>query len=72
MNMVAKLSWGLCLSLACCAGARGAGVHHYVFFNRDREKISDPEELTSNTVLQTNIRIADPFTLVFLKRLFTP
>lgn len=45
MNTIAKLSWGLCLSLACCAGARGAGVHHYVFFNRDREKISDPEFL---------------------------
>jgi len=45
MNIVAKLSWGLFLSLACCAGARGAGVHHYVFFNRDREKISDPEFL---------------------------
>jgi hypothetical protein len=42
MNIVAKLSWGLFLSLACCAGASGAGMHHYVFFNRDREKISAP------------------------------
>ncbi|HXT39958.1 MAG TPA: hypothetical protein VN887_08045, partial [Candidatus Angelobacter sp.] len=25
----------------CWGSAFGAGVHHYVFFNRDRERISD-------------------------------
>ncbi len=41
MNALAK--WGRCafLSIAWCAGASGDGVHHYVFFNRDRERISD-------------------------------
>jgi len=29
------------LSLTCCADASGEGVHHYLFFNRDRERISD-------------------------------
>jgi hypothetical protein len=28
--------------LTCSCGAFAEGVHHYVFFNRDREKISDP------------------------------
>jgi len=30
------------VSLTCCAGAGGEGPHHYVFFNRDRERIADP------------------------------
>ncbi|MGA2862882.1 MAG: hypothetical protein ABSF95_00165 [Verrucomicrobiota bacterium] len=41
LSVVAKLSWCLVLSVTCCAGASGEGVHHYVFFNRDRERISD-------------------------------
>jgi hypothetical protein len=35
------MSCCLSLSLVCCANVYGASVHHYVFFNRDREKISD-------------------------------
>ena len=38
---VAKLGWCMFVSLACCAGASGEGPHHYVFLNRDRERISD-------------------------------
>lgn len=37
----AKLGWRIFLSLAFCASASGEGPHHYVFFNRDRERISD-------------------------------
>jgi hypothetical protein len=29
------------VSLICCARAGGEGPHHYVFFNKDRERISD-------------------------------
>jgi photosystem II stability/assembly factor-like uncharacterized protein len=46
-NHAARLLWGLCLSLICCAATHGADVHHYVFFNRDRERISDPGFLTT-------------------------
>ena len=41
VRAVAKLGWCLFVSLICCAGAGGEGPHHYVFFNRDRERISD-------------------------------
>ena len=41
MNIVTKLSWCLFLSLICRAGAAGERARHYVFFNRDRERISD-------------------------------
>jgi hypothetical protein len=41
--MKALAQSGCCLVaiLTCAAGARAAGVHHYVFFNRDRERIAD-------------------------------
>jgi hypothetical protein len=41
MNAVGKLGRCMLLSLICCARASGEGPHHYVFFNRDRERISD-------------------------------
>jgi len=41
MSAVAKLGWCIFLSLTCCVGASGEGPHHYVFFNQDRERISD-------------------------------
>ena len=41
MKIVPKIGWcGLFISI-CCGSAAAQGVHHYVFFNRDREKISD-------------------------------
>jgi hypothetical protein len=41
MNIVPKLSWcGLFIAM-CWGGSVAGGVHHYVFFNRDRERISD-------------------------------
>jgi len=41
MRAIAKPGWCLFVSLTCCAAAGGEGPHHYVFFNRDRERISD-------------------------------
>jgi hypothetical protein len=41
ISAIAKWGWCLFVSLACCAGASGEGPYHYVFFNRDRERISD-------------------------------
>lgn len=37
-----KIIWRILLLLTCCNGGWAADVHHYVFFNRDRERISDP------------------------------
>jgi hypothetical protein len=41
MSVIAKLGCCMLVSLTCCARASGEGLHHYVFFNRDRERISD-------------------------------
>ena len=41
MSVIAKLGCCLFVCLTCCARAGGEGTHHYVFFNRDRERISD-------------------------------
>jgi hypothetical protein len=50
MNAIAQMSCCLCLSLACCVDANGAGVHHYVFFNRGRERISDAAFLRTRSL----------------------
>jgi hypothetical protein len=47
--MSAKLGWCMVVSLTWCAGATGEGAHHYVFFNRDRERISDAVFLGTKT-----------------------
>ena len=41
MSSVAKLGGCMIVSLTCWAGAGREGPRHYVFFNRDRERISD-------------------------------
>ena len=41
MSVTTRLGLCVLVSLFCCAGARGEGPHHYVFFNRNRERISD-------------------------------
>src|SRR6266566_8099032 len=41
LSAMAKLIWWMFMSLGCSAGA-GESPRHYVFFNRDRERISDP------------------------------
>src|SRR5439155_11893836 len=40
-SSVAKLGGCMIVSLTCWAGAGREGPRHYVFFNRDRERISD-------------------------------
>jgi hypothetical protein len=42
MRALIELRWSLLAVLAFAAGANAADVHHYVFFNRDRERIADP------------------------------
>lgn len=39
---IATPGWCVLLLYACGSITSAAGVHHYVFFNRDRERISDP------------------------------
>jgi hypothetical protein len=41
MSVIAKLGCCVFVSLTCCAGASGESPHHYVFFNKDRERISE-------------------------------
>jgi hypothetical protein len=41
MNAFTTLVWSIFLAAPCLSRANGEGVHHYVFFNRDRERISD-------------------------------
>jgi hypothetical protein len=40
----------LSLSLVCWTDANAAGIHHYVFFNRDRERISDAVFLRTKNI----------------------
>lgn len=41
MRAVTKLCWCVVISLGCFEGVNGASPRHYVFFNRDRERISE-------------------------------
>jgi hypothetical protein len=41
MNKSIRLKWFVLFRLTFCTGAMADGLHHYVFFNRDRGKISD-------------------------------
>src|SRR5437660_9554331 len=41
MKIVLKIDWCVLFILIWCGSATAQGVHHYVFFNRDRERISD-------------------------------
>lgn len=41
VDTAVKMGWCVFVILACCQGALGEGVRHYVFFNRDRERIAD-------------------------------
>jgi hypothetical protein len=50
MRGVRKLAWCAVFLLACWGGAPAKGVHHYVYFNRDRERIADPAFLAAKAV----------------------
>ena len=47
MSVIAKLGCCMLVSLICCARASAEGPRHYVFFNRDRERISDAAFLST-------------------------
>ena len=49
MTAVPKLCCVLLFCLVCADIAATQEIHHYVFFNRDRESISDPEFLQTKT-----------------------
>jgi hypothetical protein len=49
MTAVARLAWCILFMLACAGGAAAGQVHHYVFFNMDRERISDAAFLATKT-----------------------
>ena len=40
-KIAARCLWCMGFILACCGSATAEGVHHYAFFNRDRERIFD-------------------------------
>jgi hypothetical protein len=42
MRVLVELTCCFLSVLAFAAGARAADIHHYMFFNRDRERIADP------------------------------
>jgi hypothetical protein len=46
LSSVTKLGWCIFV-LTCCGSAFTAEVHHYVFFNRDRQRITDPAFLAT-------------------------
>ncbi|HWW02170.1 MAG TPA: hypothetical protein VNZ64_20890 [Candidatus Acidoferrum sp.] len=41
MNLVSPSNWCILLLWTCCCGGGAETVHHYVFLNRDRGRISD-------------------------------
>jgi len=49
MSSVPKLGWYAYLISTCWCSVFAEGVHHYVFFNRDREKISYPAFVKTKT-----------------------
>ena len=49
MNTISKLCCCLLFFIVCFSTATAERIHYYVFFNRDRERISEP------TFLQTSV-----------------
>lgn len=50
MSSARKLAWCALFLLLCWGSAAAKGVHHYVYFNRDRERIADPSFLQAKAV----------------------
>jgi len=50
MRISAQLGCCLVASFTGAAGANGGDVHHYVFFNRDRERIGDTAFLSTKAI----------------------
>jgi hypothetical protein len=58
MNNVPKLCCGLLLFLVCSSVVIAEGIHHYVFFNRDRERISEPTFLETSAFEGAQLKYA--------------
>ena len=58
MNNIPKLCCGLLFFLVCSSIATAEGIHHYVFFNRDRERISEPTFLETNAFEGAQLKYA--------------
>ena len=50
MSGLAKRGWCLLLIIDCWAGVSAASPRHYVFFNRDRERISEATFLGTKAI----------------------
>jgi hypothetical protein len=50
MNLVSPANWCILLLWTCCCGSAAETVHHYVFFNRERERISDSEFIATTAL----------------------
>jgi hypothetical protein len=58
MSAVAKFGWCILVSLCCCASVSGASPRHYVFFNRDRERISEATFLDTKALEGAQLKYA--------------
>ena len=47
MRIIARFGWCVLCLFLCLGRATAEGVHHFVFFNRDRERIADAAFLGS-------------------------
>ena len=56
VSIVANLGWCLLVSLTCGTCASAAGPQHYVFFNRDRERISDAAFLSTKALVGAQLK----------------
>jgi hypothetical protein len=53
-----RAAWCVVLLLACSVGAPAKGVHHYVYFNRNRERIADSSFLRAKAVEGAQLKYA--------------
>ena len=59
MSVARKLAWCALSILTCWSGdAAAKGVHHYVYFNRDRARIADPSFLQAKAVEGAQLKYA--------------
>lgn len=59
MSNTRRLAWCVLFLLTCCCSSAAAkGVHHYVYFNRDRARIADPSFLQAKAVEGAQLKYA--------------
>jgi len=60
MNTIPRLCCCLLFFAVCSSIATAEGIHHYVFFNRDRERISEPAFLETNAFEGAQLKYTNP------------